>query len=109
MVGFIISIALHICLKRGMILWKYKWFLITRHSNWRKIAKNCFINEYTQEEIIDELIYRSGHKYPFLKPLGLCIVCTSFWVGLITSFSFVDACITMILVYLFLIIEKKFF
>lgn len=107
MVGFIISIALHICLKRGMIFWKYKWYLLRRHKNWRKILRGLY--GYNQEEMIDELTFRTGAKYPILKPLGLCIICTSFWIGLFTSFSFVNACLTMVLMYLFLKIEKKYF
>jgi hypothetical protein len=102
--GIIVSIALYICLKRGMIFWKYKLFLLTRLKEWRSVVKTYGATN----EGIEWLAYRVGAKYPILKPLGLCIVCTSFWVGLLFTQSFVYACLTMILMYIFSIIEKKF-
>ena len=102
MVGFIISIALHICFQRGMIFWNYRLFLLTRFKHWREIIRSYGATD----EAIEWLSYRAGAKYPILKPLGLCIVCTSFWIGLITSFSFSNALFTMVLTYTYLKIEN---
>jgi hypothetical protein len=102
--GIIVSIAFHICMKRGMLFWKYKMFLMTRLKSWRDIIRSYG----STDEGIEWLVYRAGAKCPILKPLGLCSVCTSFWIGLIFTESFIYACLTMILMYFFTIIEKNY-
>jgi hypothetical protein len=102
--GIIVSIAVYICLKRGMIFWRYKLFLLTRLKEWRSVVRTYG----TDKEAIEWLSYRTGAKYPILKPLGLCPICYSFWIGLVFTQSFVYACSTMVLMYFFIFIEKNF-
>jgi len=102
--GAIVSIAIHICLKRGMIFWKYKLFLLTRLKEWRSVIRTYG----TDKEGIEWLTYRVGAKYPILNPLGLCPICYSFWVGLVFNQSFVYACLTMVVMYFFIHFEKNY-
>jgi hypothetical protein len=88
-----------------MIFWKYKLFLLTRLPKWRDVIRSYGGND----EGIEWLAYRVGAKYPILKPLGLCMVCTSFWIGLGASQSIINGLMTMVLFYTFSLIEKKLF
>ena len=90
--GIIAVIAFDISTQKGMIFCKYKIWLMTRLKNWRSVYKS-----YGE----DWLIWRTGAAYPILKPLGLCLVCTSFWIGLIFTQSFILSLLTMVLTWVY--------